>query len=266
VTPGKNVRCPACGVAVPPGFRFCGACGAPVPQISTPPAPRAASPATPFVGLSSASSPLRRGGARAQVSALASDSSVSATWPLINEETVVGASGEVRVTDPYAGSFQGRFVFRGTSLSFVPERTVNGTFLLMRREYPLAVASEFRVGRQLLRLDAQPVKTGGEMLWGSPNPGYKFRIQQILNGGFEGDSFPLHDGENLIGRATGDLAFPGDGYVSSRHAMLIVKGEQVILKDLNSSNGTFVRMDAETGIAPGDLLLIGEQLLRVDPS
>jgi pSer/pThr/pTyr-binding forkhead associated (FHA) protein len=89
-------------------------------------------------------------------------------------------------------------------------------------------------------------------------------VQQILTGGLDGDSFPLRDGDNLIGRGAGELSFPGDGYVSSRHAMLTVHADQVVLKDLGSSNGTFVRMDAETGISPGDLLLIGEQLLRVD--
>jgi hypothetical protein len=187
------------------------------------------------------------------------------TWALTRDETTVGASGEVRITDPFAGSFQGRFVFRGNSLSFVPERTVNGTFILLRRELQVPIGTEVRVGRQLLRVDAQAVRPPpAELLWGSPNPGYRFRVQQILTGGLDGDSFPLRDGDNLIGRGAGELSFPGDGYVSSRHAMLTVHADQVVLKDLGSSNGTFVRMDAETGISPGDLLLIGEQLLRVD--
>jgi hypothetical protein len=217
----------------------------------------------PGVGPTSATG-LRRP-ARATVSALGPDSSVTMSWALTRDETTVGASGEVRLTDPYAGSFQGRFVFRGNGLSFVPERTVNGTFLLLRHDVALAPGSEVRVGRQLLRFDLQPARPPApEMLWGSPNPGYRFRIQQILTGGIDGDSFPLHEGDNMVGRAAGDLSFPGDGYVSSRHAMLTVRGDQVLLKDLGSSNGTFIRMDVETGISPGDLLLVGEQLLRVD--
>jgi hypothetical protein len=200
------------------------------------------------------------------VIALGPDSTVLANWPLSADETTVGSSGEVKLSDPYAAPLQGRLLFRGPLLSYVPEKTPNGTFILIRRDVPISSGTEFRVGRQLLRLESFPVsRPPSDLLWGSPNPGYRFRIQQLLVGGVDGDSFPLRDGENLVGRAAGDLSFPGDGYVSSRHASLTVRADQVALKDLGSSNGTFVRIESETNLNPGDLLLVGEQLLRVDP-
>jgi hypothetical protein len=209
---------------------------------------------------------VRRGTPRAKVISLGPDSAVLASWPLVSDDSTLGTAGDVRLTDPCAAPVQGHFIFRGALLSFIPERVLNGTFLLIRRELPVAPTTELRVGRQLLRLDVlAPQKPSSELIWGSPNPGYRFRIQQILAGGLDGDSFPIKEGENLIGRAAGDLSFPGDGYVSSRHATLTVRGDQVMLKDLGSSNGTFVRLEAETSITPGDLLLVGEQLLRVDP-
>jgi hypothetical protein len=187
-------------------------------------------------------------------------------WPLVNEETSFGTAGDVRLSDRYADAREGRFVFRASTLWYVPNKVLNGTFLLTRREHEVTIGGEIRVGRQLLRLDtfASPPATA-DRLWGSPNPGYRFQIQQILAGGLEGDSFPLREGENLIARNNGDLSFPNDGYVSGKHAMITVRGDRVTVKDLGSSNGTFVRMIAETPVGKGDLLLVGEQLIRVDP-
>jgi len=262
--PTTHVRCPSCGVPVPAGFKFCGACGTPIPQTTGAPPARTPAAAAPLAAPPTAA---KRTGPRGRISALGADSSVTGSWPLLTDDTSMGTAAEIRLTDPYSAPIQGRFVVRGAGLSFVPERSANGTFLLLRREHPLSVGSEFRVGRQLLRLDAVPPKPAtAELLWGSPNPGYRFRIQQLLAGGLEGDAFPLREGENAVGRAAGDLAFPGDGYVSGRHATIAVRGDQVMVKDLGSSNGTFARIEGEIPVAPGDLLLVGEQLLRVDPA
>ena len=43
-------------------------------------------------------------------------------------------------------------------------------------------------------------------------------------------------------------------------------GYRWYLTDLQSTNGTFVRINGQSPIGPGDLLLVGEQILRVDPA
>jgi pSer/pThr/pTyr-binding forkhead associated (FHA) protein len=68
-----------------------------------------------------------------------------------------------------------------------------------------------------------------------------------------------------VGRAAGDVTFPQDGYVSTKHAIINVSGKTISVKDLGSANGTFVRVANRARIALGDLLLIGEQILRIDP-
>ena len=64
----------------------------------------------------------------------------------------------------------------------------------------------------------------------------------------------------------GELCFPEDGYLSSKHALLVVGEDRIDLRDLGSANGTFVRISGSAPLAPGDLLLVGEQVLRVDPA
>ncbi len=60
------------------------------------------------------------------------------------------------------------------------------------------------------------------------------------------------------------MTFPGDRYVSARHARLRVAGAEVTLTDSGSSNGTYVKLGGATELALGDQLLVGAQLLRVE--
>ena len=73
----------------------------------------------------------------------------------------------------------------------------------------------------------------------------------------------LKEGENNLGRASGDIIFPTDAFVSSRHACLRVQGKRLVVQDQGSSNGTFVRLVAPTFVENGDHFLIGRELFRV---
>src|SRR4051812_47241670 len=83
---------------------------------------------------------------------------------------------------------------------------------------------------------------GGAIPWGSPDPGYRFRLIQLLEGGLRGAAFPLKEGDNALGREVGDITFPNDGFVSGRHALLTVRDTRLVIRDFGSSNGTFVRL------------------------
>ncbi|HEY1587373.1 MAG TPA: FHA domain-containing protein, partial [Polyangia bacterium] len=54
-----------------------------------------------------------------------------------------------------------------------------------------------------------------------------------------------------------------DGYVSGQHARVSLRDERVYLEDLNSSNGTFVRVRGERAVGPGAAILMGQQLFRI---
>ena len=75
------------------------------------------------------------------------------------------------------------------------------------------------------------------------------------------EEIPLTD-RLVIGRDNADVRIAGDRFASGRHAEVQIAGEQVILRDLDSRNGTFVRLDGEIELRNGDVLLVGRQLLR----
>ena len=209
--------------------------------------------------------------ARARVSAIARDGTRSAEYPLFKEETRIGAQvgdDEVKLDlDPFVAAQHAVLRFEGQQLFVEDLGTPNGVFLAFK-EKRLEGGGELRLGRQRLRIEMLPEQGGmvaPEPVWGSPDPGYLARAVQLFEGGAEGDVFPLRAGENTVGRAAGDVTFPQDGYVSTKHAIITIAGKTISVKDLGSANGTFVRVANRARIALGDLLLIGEQILRIDP-
>lgn len=208
---------------------------------------------------------MRRPAVRARVVVLAPDGTTLQVAALTAAETTIGTSGDVSLSDPYVSPVHARLVFRGNALFVVPESTLNGVFALVKSDVELHPGSELRLGRQLLRLEAFPSPpASAEPVWGSSHPPYRYRFVQLLQGGVEGDVYPLRDGDSLMGRVAGDVSFPGDGYVSSRHAVVSIRDGRAFVRDIGSSNGTFVRLASEARVEPGDLLLFGEQLLRLD--
>jgi pSer/pThr/pTyr-binding forkhead associated (FHA) protein len=81
--------------------------------------------------------------------------------------------------------------------------------------------------------------------------------------GTEGGVHPLQDGENLIGRGQGSL-FDADPYLSPRHAEFVFGDEGLVVRDLRSLNGVFMKIVQEERLESGDVFRIGQELLRFD--
>jgi pSer/pThr/pTyr-binding forkhead associated (FHA) protein len=98
-----------------------------------------------------------------------------------------------------------------------------------------------------------------------PQPQLTARWAMVLirPDGTEGGVHQLHDGENRIGRDHGEI-FENDGYLSPTHAALIVQKDTVIVRDLGSLNGVFVKMIEDEALQPGQVIRIGQELLRFD--
>jgi len=111
-------------------------------------------------------------------------------------------------------------------------------------------------------------QSGGQFQPG-PGPGPSAQgmpratLTLIRPDGSEGGTFPLRDGDNRLGRDHGAI-FENDGYLSPTHCELIVIGSGAVVRDLESLNGVFVRMTGEEEIQPGQVIRMGQELLRFD--
>jgi pSer/pThr/pTyr-binding forkhead associated (FHA) protein len=68
--------------------------------------------------------------------------------------------------------------------------------------------------------------------------------------------------ETLIGREGCDLNYPQDLLLSPRHASLRLREGKLMLRDLSSQNGSFIRQKQDTELSPGDIFLLGRELFR----
>lgn len=184
------------------------------------------------------------------------------------DSLLCGRAAELVLSDdPFLADTQARFFISSSGLAVTDVGGGCGVFLRLRAECPLSPGDELRVGRQLLVIEElKPPEPGpdGAVAWGSPDPGYRIRVLAILEGGVLQTAYPLRDGTHLVGRDNGAITFPKDGFVSGRHAMLSVSRDRLSVSDLGSSNGTFVRLTGPALLQPGDQLLMGKQLIRVE--
>jgi predicted component of type VI protein secretion system len=78
-----------------------------------------------------------------------------------------------------------------------------------------------------------------------------------------GKAFPLEKNEIFIGRdLTNDISI-NDPEVSRRHARIFLQGNNFVLEDLGSTNGTMVggqRLMGPYPLRPGELIVFGEQV------
>ncbi|MDB4957210.1 MAG: domain containing protein [Myxococcales bacterium] len=81
--------------------------------------------------------------------------------------------------------------------------------------------------------------------------------------GTEGGTHDLRSGENKLGRSFGPV-FENDGYLSPVHAQLDIRGVNAVVRDLDSLNGVFVKMTQEEELQSGQIIRIGQELLRFE--
>lgn len=90
-----------------------------------------------------------------------------------------------------------------------------------------------------------------------------FRLVQLREDGTDGTVTPLPVSGRILGR-DGDLAFPADALLSPRHARITCEGDRLFVEDLQSLNGTFLKLRAEHRLRVGDTLILGRQVLRFE--
>ncbi len=88
----------------------------------------------------------------------------------------------------------------------------------------------------------------------------------ILNQGMTGRSFELNSERTTVGRVEDNAFQIADPSVSSHHAEIHLRGADILIKDLNSTNGTFLNGEkiSEIVLQTGQILRFGQVELKID--
>ncbi len=252
----KNYVCRSCSTAVPMGHKFCGRCGAAVP-------PEILNARTQFFGQ------LQVPG-KAKLILIRGEGIEGLSYQLNAEQHIVGRNGQlVFPDDPFVSPKHANLFYRNGKLVVRDEGSLNGVFLRVRGTIEIDPGDYFLSGEQLFRAESAPKindapAPDGTYFYSSPKHHSAFRIIQILQGGAEGMIVVARSVGLQIGREGGDLNFPSDLYMSASHCKIEESGGKLMLTDLSSRNGTYVRLKSERELAHGDYIFIGRKLLRVE--
>jgi pSer/pThr/pTyr-binding forkhead associated (FHA) protein len=252
----RNYVCKTCSTPVPQGHKFCGRCGESVP-------PEILGARTLF--FSDMQNP-----AKAKLILIRGEGMDGLSFHLKAEQHVVGRNGQlVFPDDPFISPKHANFFYRDGRLVVRDEGSLNGVYLRVRGTIELVPGDQFLAGEQLFRLDVTPrasdgPEQDGTYFYSSPKHTSPFRVTQILQGGMPGMVVCARANALQIGREGGDLNFPGDLYMSGSHCRIEENGGKFTLTDMNSRNGTYIRLKSERELGHGDYLFIGRKLLRVE--
>ncbi|HEY1490251.1 MAG TPA: FHA domain-containing protein, partial [Verrucomicrobiae bacterium] len=89
----------------------------------------------------------------------------------------------------------------------------------------------------------------------------------VLSAGFNGRTHELNVDKTTIGRVEDNTFQIADGSVSSHHCEIILRGSDVVIHDLNSTNGSFINGEkiSESVLKPGQTLKLGQIELQLVP-
>lgn len=265
-----DVDCDSCGALVAQGNRFCGACGSPVDAAPV------AAPMTP-------ASSRNEGGkrtlffssiqaAKAKLVLIKGEGIDGESYALAGEEHRIGCSEADIIfdEDQFLSPTHANFFYVEGKLFVRDEGSLNGVYIRISGTRTIEFDDYFLVGEQVMQVRPIAVdptlrpKEDGTYLYSSPSRAAHMELAQVLHGGAEGLSLVAQNDSVSLGREENDINFPDDPFISGHHAQVDLRGDALTLTDLNSKNGTFLRITRETPLQHGDYVFMGQQLLRVE--
>jgi hypothetical protein len=188
------------------------------------------------------------------------------------EEVVIGSHGQVALSgEKFAAPKEAMFSHNNGKLTLVDLEGGNGVYLRIHNPVELVPGDTFLVGDQVLRLEGNPPPDdepgpGPTYFYSSPRWQSSFRLVQIWEGGFNGSTCVARGSTVQIGRQTGDMVFAEDPLVGEPHCVVDEQAGTIVLTDLGSRSGTFVRVTGQRELADGDEISIGRTRLKVSLS
>jgi pSer/pThr/pTyr-binding forkhead associated (FHA) protein len=252
----KHYVCQSCSTHVPRGHKFCGKCGTPVPADVL-------AAVTRYFGD-------MQNPAKAKLVVIRAEGMEGVSFYLKAEQHILGRKGQIPFDDVLVSPRHANFFYREGKLFVRDEGSTNGVYVRVRGTVDVAGGDYFLAGDQVFRLDPSPATPEshdgeGTLFYTSPKHPSHFRVTQVLQGGGLGMVACARGPSLSIGREEADLNFHGDVFMSSQHCRIDeTHTGKYSLSDLDSRNGTYVRIKGERELAHGDYVFVGKRLLRVE--
>ena len=195
------------------------------------------------------------------------------SYNLLGDQIDIGRTeGDLLFEDPHLAPRHARISASLSGRVLTPLEARNGVYVRLRGSVDLQDGDQILIGKQVLRFELltdvernlRPAVEHGVVVFGTPVRPPWARIRQITPAAVTRDVFHLTRPEVILGRETGDVVFSDDEFMSRRHVQIAFRNGRGHLEDLGSSNGTFLRLRGPHGLSSGDLIRMGDELLRFE--
>ncbi|MFV8756037.1 FHA domain-containing protein [Nannocystaceae bacterium ST9] len=240
------------------------------------PSPEARAPAAqmPVWGAPQPAGASLRGATRTRLVLVGRDGQEGETFSIPAHGIEIGRQGELRFpADPFISPHHCRVTLvegGGVGLQDLDSR--NGVYVRLREGVAVYPGDFFLLGNELLRLDRvdpkleQPAEHDARGFGTPAKPAWAV-LTRVCVGDIDDDRYHLRGNEMVIGREDGDIVFPQDGFLSRQHARVRMEVREnsmtVMLEDLDSANGTYLRIRRTATVVPGGMFRVGDQVFRV---
>jgi pSer/pThr/pTyr-binding forkhead associated (FHA) protein/predicted amidophosphoribosyltransferase len=259
---GETAGCESCGAAYQVGVDlFCARCGSRVGESALRDAADTED-ARPHVRIS-----------RPRLAVLNEDGVPATSFMIEHGEAVIGrGDADVKFDDVYLSPLHARFEVRDGELWVRDLGSRNGTWCYIEHPTRLADGDVVLVGSQLLRFrrlgypGPHPPEADATRRMGSMVPSADIAVmEQLRADGSVRDTFHLSPARTvLLGRESGDWVFPYDPTMSGRHAEIRSQDAEFFVHDAGSRNGVALAVHGDRRLVPGQRVLVGDQVLRVE--
>lgn len=197
------------------------------------------------------------------------------SFPIPPQGIEIGRTGGIAfASDPFVSPQHARITPVDGGIHLVDLGSRNGVYLRLTAPTPVYPSDFFLLGNQLLRLDRldvawqeKPRDTHDVRGFGTPAKPPWAVLTRLCVGEIEDDRFHLRGHEITIGREQGEIVFPSDGFLSRAHARVRMdihdNSMTVVLEDLDSANGTYLRIRGAVNVPYGGMFRVGDQIFRL---
>jgi pSer/pThr/pTyr-binding forkhead associated (FHA) protein len=236
--------------------------------------PESMRPSAPDVTFTSRASRPVSDGSQAHLAVISQDGSTGQTHWIERGSVDIGREeGEIRLLgDRFVSPRHARVFARGSAFFLRDLESLNGVYLRVRESEPLHDADLLLLGSEVLRFEVLThaeqglgaANERGTDIYGSPARARYACLAERTVEGLDRNVYYICANETVIGREFGDLVFTTDSFMSRRHAAIQrdpVAGTFAV-RDLGSSNGTYLAIRGEVELREGDHLRVGQHLFR----
>ena len=259
---GETDSCQSCGAIYQVGVDlFCARCGN---RVGVP---------APEVGSAGSAATAKQRTSGPRLSVLNDEGQPYTSITLDRAGSVVGrGDADIRFDDVYLSPLHARFELRDGELWVRDLGSRNGTWCYLDAPTRLADGDVILVGSQVLRFrrlgypGPHPRDSDATRRMGSMVPSADVAVmEQLRADGSVRDTFHLSPARTvLLGRESGDWIFPYDPTMSGRHAEIRSEDAEFFVHDAGSRNGVALAVHGDRLLQPGQRILVGDQILRVE--